>query len=64
MEDQIQLQHVTSEKQMLTKIDVKGFLRIIKAFNTVLTIAASTVLRGGKKLLIFVIFLNFLFIFC
>lgn len=35
MEDQIQLLHVTSEKQMLTKIDVKGFVRIKKAFNTI-----------------------------
>lgn len=34
---------------MLTKIDVKGFLRIINAFNAVLTKAASTELRGEKK---------------
>lgn len=36
----------------------------LKAFNAVLTKAASIVLRGEKKLLIFVILLNLLFIFC
>lgn len=60
----MQLQHVTSEKQMLTKIDVKGFLRIIKAFNAVLTKAASTVLRGKKKTFNFCNFLKpFIYIF-